>query len=91
MSRLPPPPVEYVGYSKHASFTDTAAGTRHYIGSLATPSTTDFEGAISVDAGPVVMPGSGSMQRCAFFLSVEGHSEAVPVVSRSLRVALSSL
>ena len=35
MSRLRPPPVEYVGYSKYASFTDTVAGTRHSIGSIA--------------------------------------------------------
>ena len=35
-----------------------------------------------------VMP--GSIQRGAFFLTVEVHKEAVPVVSRSLRVALSS-
>ena len=32
----------------------------------------------------------GSIQRGAFFLTVEVHKEAVPVVSRSLRVALSS-
>ena len=42
VSRLRPPRVEYEGYSKHASFTDTVAGTRHSIGSIATPSTTDF-------------------------------------------------
>ena len=35
-----------------------------------------------------VMP--GSIQRGAFFLTVEVQKEAVPVVSRSLRVALSS-
>ena len=32
----------------------------------------------------------GSTQRGAFFLTVEVQKEAVPVVSRSLRVALSS-
>ena len=167
VGRLRPPPVEYVGYSKHASFTDTVAGTRQSIGSIATPSTTDFallfvaapddvhafrwcsqlprdgrhhvlmflpsfpsiiinqsvvhlEGQtcppppitafanglsarakpgsrrsgerfgwrrvppVSVDFMPV------SIQRCAFFLTVERHNEAVPVVSRSLRVALPS-
>ena len=35
-----------------------------------------------------VMP--GSIQRGAFFLTVEVQKEAVPVVTRSLRVALSS-
>ena len=35
-----------------------------------------------------VMP--GSIQRGAFFLTVEVQKEAVPVVSKSLRVALSS-
>ena len=35
-----------------------------------------------------VMPGSN--QRGALFLTVEGHNESVPVVSRSLLVALSS-
>ena len=35
-----------------------------------------------------VMP--GSIQRGAFFLTVEVQKEAVPIVSRSLRVALSS-
>ena len=39
---------------------------------------------VSVD----VMP--GSIQRGALFLKVEGHNEAVSVVNRSLRVALSS-
>ena len=33
---------------------------------------------------------SGSIQRGAFFLAVEGQKETVPVVSRSLRVALPS-
>ena len=42
VSRIRPPPVEYVGYSKNASFTDTVTGPRHSIGSIATPSTTDF-------------------------------------------------
>ena len=42
VSHLRPPPVEYEGYSRHASSTDTVAGTRHSIGSVATPSTTDF-------------------------------------------------
>ena len=42
VSRLHPPPVEYVGYSKHASFTDTVTGIRHSVGSIATPSTTYF-------------------------------------------------
>ncbi len=42
VSRLRPPPVEYEGYSKHPSFTDTVAGTRHSIGSITAPSTTDF-------------------------------------------------
>ena len=31
-----------MGYSRHASFADTVTGTRHSIGSIARPSTTDF-------------------------------------------------
>ena len=42
VSRLRPPPVEQVGYCKHASFADTVASTQHSIGSIATPSTTYF-------------------------------------------------
>ena len=36
VSRLRPPPVESVDYNNHAYFTDTASGTRHSIGSVAT-------------------------------------------------------
>ena len=43
-----------------------------------------FSGGVSV----YFMP--GSIQRGAFFMTVEIHKEAVSVVSRSLRVALSS-
>ena len=153
-----------MGYSKHASFADTVDSTRHSIGSIATPSTTDFAlrfaattddvhefrwcswllrngrhcvlmflkfpsiisqlyiwrvrlvrhlpwqhlqmGSLHVQCQVRVGWGSdfsgggfilfrlyvmpGSIQRGAFFLTVEVQKEAVPVMSRSLRVALSS-
>ena len=50
VTRLRPPPVEYVGHSKHACFTDTVTGTRHSVGFIATPSTTDF--AVRFAAAP---------------------------------------
>ena len=104
VSRLRPRPVDYVGYSKHASFMDIAAGTRHSTGYIATPSTTyflhvqfqvhvgcgsDFSGWGTSCFSIILFHAWQHSTRC-FLSESRGQNESVLVVSRSLRAALSS-